>query len=185
MERLRSYHHGDLRRALLDTAAETIAESGPQALSLRELARRIGVSHAAPQHHFGDKAGLLTALAIEGFELLAQEVSTAKGDLLASGVAYVGFAARHRAHFEVMFQPSLYRADDPQLAQAQLKAREALEQAVRGHRKARGKAEDARLAAWSIAHGFAKLWLAGALPPELGRDPEAAARKVLRMLFSQ
>ena len=57
----RPYHHGDLRRALLDAAVEVIEESGPTALSLRDLARRADVSHAAPQHHFGDKAGLLTA----------------------------------------------------------------------------------------------------------------------------
>ncbi len=107
-----SYHHGDLRRVLLSTAAEAIAESGPAALSLRELARRAGVSHAAPAHHFGDKAGLLTALATQGFDLLADALRQAGDDLLDTGVAYVGFAVRHRAHFDVMFRPELYRADD-------------------------------------------------------------------------
>src|SRR6266536_5182875 len=67
----RAYHHGDLRRALLVAAVEVIEESGPAALSLRDLARRAGVSHAAPQHHFGDKAGLLTAVAAEGYRRLA------------------------------------------------------------------------------------------------------------------
>src|SRR5689334_10951829 len=61
-ERQRPYHHGDLRRALLAAAVKMIAEAGPGALSLRALARRIGVSHAAPAHHFSDKAGLLTAV---------------------------------------------------------------------------------------------------------------------------
>ena len=90
----RGYHHGDLPRALLAAAAEAIAEFGPAALSLRDLARRAGVSHAAPTHHFGDKAGLLTALAVEGFDLLAAAPTAAGDDLLDVGVAYVDFAVR-------------------------------------------------------------------------------------------
>jgi AcrR family transcriptional regulator len=66
------YHHGDLRRAILDAAVESISAHGSTALSLREVSRRAGVSHAAPIHHFGDKAGVLTALAAEGYELLAE-----------------------------------------------------------------------------------------------------------------
>ena len=62
-----SYHHGNLRRVLLDGALEAIAENGVAAMSLRDVARRAGVSHSAPAHHFGDKAGVLTAIAIEGF----------------------------------------------------------------------------------------------------------------------
>ena len=73
----RPYHHGDLRRALLDAALAEIAEGGPGQVSLRELARPVGVSHAAPRHHFGDKRGLLTAVAVEGFELLAVELGAA------------------------------------------------------------------------------------------------------------
>src|ERR671931_485088 len=67
----RPYHHGDLPRVLLDTATQAIAEAGPAAVSLRDLARRAGVSHAAPAHHFGDKAGLLSAVAADGFRRLA------------------------------------------------------------------------------------------------------------------
>lgn len=61
-----SYHHGDLRRAIIDAALDVIREFSPAAVSLRDLARRAGVSHAAPAHHFGDKAGLLTAVAVQG-----------------------------------------------------------------------------------------------------------------------
>ncbi|HEY4419033.1 MAG TPA: TetR family transcriptional regulator, partial [Pseudonocardia sp.] len=71
------YHHGDLRRALLDTALQAVAEQGPAAISLRDVARRAGVSHAAPTHHFGDKTGLLTALAAEGWSLLADALTEA------------------------------------------------------------------------------------------------------------
>ncbi|WP_018786111.1 TetR/AcrR family transcriptional regulator [Micromonospora sp. CNB394] len=176
-----SYHHGDLRRVLLGTAADAIAESGPAALSLRELARRAGVSHAAPAHHFGDKAGLLTAFATQGFDLLADALRQAGDDLLDTGVAYVGFAVRHRAHFDVMFRPELYRAGDPELAAARARSGELLRGGVSRHT---GREPDAdALAAWSIVHGFATLWLSGALPPRLGDDPEAAARTVIRRLF--
>ncbi|MEW2383285.1 TetR/AcrR family transcriptional regulator [Micromonospora sp. NPDC047707] len=181
-----SYHHGDLRRTLLTAAAEVIEESGPAALSLRDLARRAGVSHAAPAHHFGDKAGLLTALAVEGFDLLAEALHAADGGLVEAGVAYVDFAVRHRAHFEVMFRPDLYRADAPELAAARERSGAALHAGVAelppGHGTAGDAAGDA-LAAWSIVHGFATLWNAGALPPDTGDDPRAAARAVIRRLF--
>ncbi|HEX2356649.1 MAG TPA: TetR/AcrR family transcriptional regulator [Micromonosporaceae bacterium] len=181
----RPYHHGDLRRALLDAAASTIEESGPAALSLRDLARRAGVSHAAPAHHFGDKAGLLTALAAQGYELLDEALRAAGGDLLEVGVAYVRFAVEHRAHFEVMFRPDLYRSDDPSVVAARRRAGAALRAGVGSlpDRPDGERAELAALAAWSIVHGFASLWLDGALPPELGDDPAAAARRVIRLLF--
>ncbi|WP_328423459.1 TetR/AcrR family transcriptional regulator [Micromonospora sp. NBC_00389] len=186
MTETRAYHHGDLRHALLAAAVEAIEEVGPAALSLRDLARRAGVSHAAPAHHFGDKAGLLTALAAQGFDLLAQTLVRAGDDMLAAGVAYVDFAVQRRAHFEVMFRPELYRADDAELVAAQGQARAALRAGV-GALPARGAPADAdrdSLAAWSIAHGFATLWLAGALPDRVGDDPRVAARAVLRRLVN-
>ncbi|MDI9886447.1 TetR/AcrR family transcriptional regulator [Streptomyces sp. HNM0645] len=181
-----SYHHGDLRRAFLDAAVEVIGESGPGAMSLRELARRAGVSHAASQHHFGDKAGLLTAVACQGYELLADKLSGAGDGLLDVGVAYVHFAATHRAHFEVMFQPSLYHADTPEVSAARERAGAALAVGLRRMPGRRGAAsEHASVAAWSIVHGFASLWLAGVLPDGLGDDPEAAARPVIKLLLDQ
>ncbi|MFC0507994.1 TetR/AcrR family transcriptional regulator [Micromonospora costi] len=185
MSPTRGYHHGDLRRALLDAAAEVIGESGPAALSLRDLARRAGVSHAAPAHHFGDKAGLLTALAVQGFDLLAQTLRDAGDDLLAAGVAYVDFAVRHRAHFEVMFRPDLYRADAAEVRAASARAGDVLRARVAGlPTRGGGPGDPGRdaLAAWSIVHGFATLWLAGALPDRLGDDPREAARAVIRRL---
>src|SRR5215212_10166673 len=126
----RPYHHGDLRRALLKAALQAIAEVGPAAVSLRDLARRTGVSHAAPAHHFGDKAGLLTAVATDGFRRLAatlRDTYEATGSFLEVGVAYVGFAVTHRAHFEVMFRPELYHPDDPELVRARDAARALLD----------------------------------------------------------
>jgi AcrR family transcriptional regulator len=120
MER-ETYHHGRLPETLLKAAAKLIAEQGVANLSLREVARHAGVSHGAPAHHFADKAGLLTALATQGYELFTDALCAARdaeGDdtvarLAATGRAYVLFAAKHRAHFEVMFRPELLRTDDP------------------------------------------------------------------------
>jgi AcrR family transcriptional regulator len=183
----RPYHHGDLRRALLDEALTAIGRDGPANLSLRDLARRVGVSHAAPTHHFGDKVGLLTAIAAEGFDLLADETAGAfsrTGSFLEVGVAYVGFAVRHRAHFEVMFRPELLRADDPALAAARRRSGEALYGPV--GTVALDPSSDtlrAGVAAWALVHGLATLYLDGNLPPALGDDPEVIAREIAVHLF--
>src|SRR5512133_2304967 len=104
------YHHGELRRALLDASLAVIERDGVSALSLRELARRLGVSHAAPAHHFPDKAALLVEIAREGYErfgaALAAAADAAPDDdarLAAIGRAYVDFALAHPATFRVMF----------------------------------------------------------------------------------
>jgi AcrR family transcriptional regulator len=182
----RRYHHGDLRRALLAAATQSIIEVGPAELSLRDLARRVGVSHAAPTHHFGDKAGLLTAVAAEGFQLLADGLRDAwerTHSYLEVGVAYVGFAVTHRAHFEVMFRPELYRADDPDLQAARAQA----QQLLYGPVIELGEASpiEAGVAAWSLMHGVAWLWLNGILPPQVGDDPQAIARVVGRYLLQR
>ncbi|MFI6760219.1 TetR/AcrR family transcriptional regulator [Micromonospora sp. NPDC050417] len=185
----RPYHHGDLQRALLAAAVDAIGESGPTALSLRDLARRAGVSHAAPTHHFGDKAGLLTVLATQGFHLLADDLARVRketGSLLEIGVGYVRFAFQHRAHFEVMFRPELYRRDDPLLLAAKNRANDELQAGVATLAEPPGEGQDARragLAAWSIVHGFATLWLSGALPPDVGEDPASASRVIIGRLF--
>jgi AcrR family transcriptional regulator len=167
---------------------EAIAEVGPTAVSLRDLARRTGVSHAAPAHHFGDKAGLLTAVATDGFRRLAatlRETYQATGSFLEVGVAYVGFAVTHRAHFEVMFRPELYHPDDPELTQAREQARALLyPPAAEVANSPDGRDEvRAGVAAWSLVHGLATLWLNQNLPPQLADDPEQITREVARYLF--
>ncbi|MFJ5737901.1 TetR/AcrR family transcriptional regulator [Streptomyces microflavus] len=185
-EREHTYHHGDLRRAILSAALDAIAAEGPAALSLRDLARRAGVSHAAPAHHFKDRTGLLTAVAAEGYALFADALAGAP-DLRERGVAYVRFAATHPAHFQVMFQPALYRADDPDLLSAQARATDALRAGV-ADLPPGGRGEDDRLAgvaAWSLAHGFATLLLSGNLSDALeGRDPEEAFRSLTGLIFA-
>jgi AcrR family transcriptional regulator len=182
------YHHGALRRAVLDGALAVIDEQGLAALSLREVARRAGVSHAAPAHHFGDKAGVLTAIAIEGFELLAATTRAAtepSGSLVEGGTAYIRFATEHRAHYEVMFRPDLYHSDDRHLSSALAAAANVLFDAVRkalGPGASEADTVGGVIAAWSFAHGFASLWSAGNIPGSSGSDPEDLARQAAAAL---
>ncbi|HEY2216908.1 MAG TPA: TetR/AcrR family transcriptional regulator, partial [Solirubrobacteraceae bacterium] len=107
----RPYHHGNLRAALLDQAERTLRERGAQELSLRELARDVGVSHGAPRRHFADRQALLDALAEAGFDRLGGELRAALGGagedfqsrLSAIAAAYVHFATRDAALLELMF----------------------------------------------------------------------------------
>jgi len=173
----RPYHHGDLRAALLRAAVEAIGQAGPAGMSLRDVARRAGVSHAAAAYHFGDKAGLLTAVAAQGYRMLTQELQNARDSgrgFLEVGVAYVRFAVSHRAHFEVMYRPELYRPDDAEVREARAGA------AVLLYGTASPDAGQlaAGAAAWSLVHGLATLWLNGNLPPQLGTDPEEITRRV-------
>ena len=172
------YHHGDLRRAVLDAALEVIEEAGPSAVSLRDLARRIGVSHAGPAHHFGSKEGVFTALAAEGFTVLADDLAAAAGSTSSMadlGSAYVRFGLRHRAHFEVMFRPDLYDEDDPAVAEPRDRARAHLTEGARVAETHLGDVspEVVELAAWALVHGFATLATTGAA--ELGSDDEVDA----------
>ncbi|WP_330328344.1 TetR/AcrR family transcriptional regulator [Streptomyces sp. NBC_00536] len=183
-----SYHHGDLRRALLTAAVEAIEESGATAVSLRDLARRAGVSHAAPAHHFGDKAGLLTAVAVEGFDLFTDALNATwerTGDFAEVGVAYVRFGLTHRGHFEVMFQPALCRTDAADLTAARARAAESLRSgaALLAARTEDGDEQIATLAAWSLVHGFTALRLSGTLPLPPDADVEGVARQVTRLLL--
>ncbi|MCT9093822.1 TetR/AcrR family transcriptional regulator [Streptomyces sp. ASQP_92] len=182
-----SYHHGGLRRALLTAAVEAIEESGATAVSLRDLARRAGVSHAAPAHHFGDKAGLLTAVAVEGFDLFADALNAAwerTGDFAEVGVAYVRFGLTHRGHFEVMFQPALCRTDSADLTAARARAAKSLRDgaALLAARTEDGDHQIAMMAAWSLVHGFTALQLSNTLPLPPTADPESVARQVTRFL---
>ena len=109
--RRNTYHHGDLRRALIDAALRLIAAEGAGSFTLREVARRARVSHAAPYRHFPDKMALLAAVAEEGFRALRERLLAVGAGLSSEplrhlqtlGVEYVRFAVEHPAHFQVMF----------------------------------------------------------------------------------
>src|SRR4051794_574241 len=157
----RQYHHGNLRRALMDEALRVIDEDGPSAVSLRELARRIGVSHAAPAHHFADKTALYTAIATEGQIMLAEgmEAAAASGGsdhehsrFLDVGLAYVRFAAEHPAHIRVMYQPSLYDTGDTEWQAARQRCFAAFF-ATAGAFKPEADPAQVGLAGWCLMHG--------------------------------
>lgn len=181
----RPYHHGNLRRAVLDVTAAVIDEVGPASVSMRDVARRAGVAHTSVTHHFGDKAGLLGAVAAEGYRRLGEEllaVHHAGGSFLDLGVAYVRFATRNGAHFRVMFRPELYRHDDPELTEARA-VTTAMLYGQAGEIADEGTTSmTAAIAGWSLVHGLATLWLDGNLPPQLGDDPEDIARRVAALL---
>lgn len=174
----RPYHHGDLRRALLEAAEAAVADSGPAALSLRDLARRAGVSHAAPAHHFGSKHGLLTAIGASGFAGLADALAAARetGDLADVGAAYVAFAASRPGAFAVMFDATLLDWSDPALREAGGRARGELATAVASAAGDAPDPEAAQLAAWSLVHGLAALVRGGMT--STAEDPAALSRRV-------
>lgn len=165
----KSYHHGELRKALVDAAASLAAEHGPESVSLREVAKRAGVSHAAPYHHFRSKAELLHAVALEGERLMdvgmkrawARRHRTPVDRLFAMGRAYIQFAVRHPHYFRAMFRgvtPDEGLPDALQLGQRNFDALITAVQACIGEtgrptRRARGLI----LTAWTIVHGMASL----------------------------
>jgi AcrR family transcriptional regulator len=181
----------------LAETASAIADDGVAKLSMRALAKRVGVSNAAPTYHFADKAGLLTALAAEGFELLAEAMigtdavsvegdgpasvtdggESADGGLVARSAAYVDFALRCPSHFTVMFQPRLLHDDDADLIAARQRASAALSAGVAAARQ--GPDSDFVVAAWSLLHGYATLVLSGAVEAE---DALSQARSVAAQL---
>lgn len=155
LEESRPYHHGDLRATLLAAAAELLAAGGVAAISLREVARRAGVSHNAPYRHFPDRDSLLAALAEEGFRELARDMRES-GGLAALGQCYVRFALARPGCFALMFSPALDKARHPGLQQAATALYQLLAQSVQAAAPARDP-QLATLAAWSLVHGLAQL----------------------------
>ena len=177
------YHHGDLKTAILAQAATLVAERGADGISLRELARAAGVSHAAPAHHFTDRRGLFTALATEGFQLLAAALTEARPQFIEAAKAYVRFALAHPGHYEVMFDKSLYDDTDAELVAAASAAGAELNRGVAtlADPKTAADPEGAALAAWSLVHGFSMLWLNDAI--DTAGDPIAKVEGLAAILF--
>lgn len=161
-----SYHHGDLRTALVAAAEGLLAEGTP--LSLRSVAKAAGVSHAAPYHHFANLEALMAAVAARGFADLAAAMEGAHqpGDtattLVGHCTAYVGFALARPAVFRLMFSPLLQRKPEhPALLAAADGSFEVLRRAAHAHVPEGG--DELALAGWSLAHGLAGLAIDGAL----------------------
>jgi len=188
----RGYHHGALRSALLSAAEALIEERGVDRFSLRETARRAGVSPAAPAHHFGDSRGLLTAIATEGFRELGDALGaadvgeTSRARLLSQGRAYVRFALSRPARFKLMWRKAILDVDDPHYVEAGDRAFRILDRAARGRDAVPAGRGDAALApsiaCWSMVHGFASLALDGAFGAESGAA-ELAAKSLLPLVL--
>ena len=180
-----AYHHGDLPAALLGAVESAVADGGVSGVSLRDVARRAGVSHGAPAYHFGSKAGLLTAFATAGYRLLAESVikevaaSDARdgaAELAAIGRGYVRFGVAHPAHFEVMFRLDALDPGNPAFVAASEAAYGLLTATVercRASGRLRGaSAEVVAVSAWSLVHGLSALWISGRLSERIAeRDP--------------
>jgi AcrR family transcriptional regulator len=171
----RPYHHGRLRAAVVAAAVAEVEAVGAAGVSMREIARRAGVSHAAPAHHFGDKAGIFTAIATEGFRMTAEAIApaaTGTFGFLHGGAAYVSFALAHPGHFEVMYRPGLYRTADPELVAAREAAFAVLDSSAAAL-AAEWDIDDVQglvVAGWSLSHGLATLLLTGNLHDRLPPD---------------
>ncbi|MGD1864490.1 MAG: TetR/AcrR family transcriptional regulator [Phormidesmis sp.] len=176
MAKKQTYHHGDLRQALVNAALEVLETKDAKSISLREVARQAGVSHTAPYRHFEDKAALLAAVAEEGFiefgTYLQAAVDQAQAapieSLQATGEAYVRYALDHPTHFRVMF--GSFPADEPAdstLSQVSNGTFQILVEVITaGQAAGLLKAGDPNLLAlgrWSMVHGLAMLLLDGML----------------------
>lgn len=173
------YHHGDLRRALLEEASVVLEEAGPDAISMRELARRLSVSHAAPGHHFAGRADLLQELAAEGYRQLADALEGAmtgerESWLRETGRAYVRFALANPQRYRLMFTTGITRGCGEGLSFESSRAYIALLTSVYGD-LSHLDPDDYQLGAgelrsWSLVHGAVMLWIDGQLQQSTTED---------------
>lgn len=187
----------DLPARLLAVTEEILREQGLHKFTLREAARRAGVSHGAPAFHFKDASGLLTAFATEAFKALrelmleyrAKAPKDAPAQLLAVGCAYIDYAISHRPQFQLMFRSDTIRLDDEQFMEASKGAFQQLQDTMTPL-FAPGESDAARMSklmlAWSAVHGFATLYLEKGFGPFYGGNPRppvsADAKRMLELL---
>jgi AcrR family transcriptional regulator len=170
----KSYHHGDLKNALIQAGISVLAKEGVEALSLRKLARKAGVSHAAPYAHFTDKQELIAAIATEGYKKLYQRIHAAQHDdpiecLIATVWAYGQFALQEPDHFKVTFSGVVeHEYDYPEYIEQSRKSLALLvsivERGQEAHVLPTGDAEMLAVSLWSGIHGVITLYLGNQLP---------------------
>jgi AcrR family transcriptional regulator len=183
----RPYHHGDLRRVVIETAQDMLREDKGWQFTLREVARRAGVSHAAPYKHFPDKSALLAELATLGFNQLkgqiaaaiAQPSGSARAEFMSAARAYIFFGTANPSLYRLMFSADVDRTAFPTLDEAGAGAfAELLGVLERGRQSGAFRAQPARsqaAASWALVHGFTMLAIDGQLLPEkVGPDPANA-----------
>ncbi|MCC5886043.1 MAG: TetR/AcrR family transcriptional regulator [Gammaproteobacteria bacterium] len=187
-----AYHHGDLRSALLAAADSLLEDRGVEGFTLRECARRAGVSHAAPAHHFKDVRGLLTAVAAGAFDRLTTSMhdrkALAPGDPLSqlqgAGEGYIAFALGEPQHFYLMFRCSVVNTEDEALSASGRAAFLELERPVAALHAVDDAMADANgnidaVLLWSLVHGFAHLYLDGRVGRYSELDAATLAERVI------
>jgi AcrR family transcriptional regulator len=188
----KNYHHGQLKASLIQIATDMLAEGGVETLSLREVAKRAGVSHNAPYQHFKDKDALVAAIVEEGFRKLGEAVDDAVDDLdepqaklIAAGQSYVSFMLEHPSYLSVMFSAfphTIY----PELSKTAIGTLERLIQiVVEGQARGvfvEGDAAEIAGAVWMMVHGLSSVTLAQKLPVMGERTPVELAGVYIRML---
>ncbi len=192
-----TYHHGDLRQALIEAALTLISEKNVESISLRDVARRVGVSHAAPYRHFADKNTLLAAVATEGFQLLHDALEEAAHNvpdhplkqLQDIGIAYVHFALSHSSHYRLMFgayQTTVSQQPD-NLAEAVDNAFMVLVNVIiQGQKVGVMRANDPRQlaqAAWALVHGLAMLLMDGQISEMNAQSVTSLSTAVTQLLL--
>lgn len=193
MTESKKYHHGSLRTTLIETGLELVSEKGIAVFTLRGVAKRAGVSTAAPYHHFKNKAELLEAMASQGWAMMGERFRIASEDketpmekLAAIGIEYITFAVEHTAYFRVMSRPDLYCSSEPvEYTGAGVEVFEMLNTAVKNCFP--GKEDDDPfirgrvLEAWVRVHGFATLWIDG--PIKATSLGEMGFEEMMKILF--
>ncbi len=190
-----SYHHGNLRQALLAKALTSLQKGGVERLSLRELARSLEVSQAAPYRHFPDKESLLAELAAQGFRELARDMKAAmqgedeaSGALQAAGLSYIRFATHHPEQYRLMFgngriEKGRYSSFDEAAADAFGVLLDVIQRGVASRSFRDEPVMALALAAWSVVHGFASLAIDGQVVAVGTEENPSLAEQVTRLLL--
>ncbi len=190
VKRPKTYHHGDLKSAMIHAALELVGEKGPRGFTLNEASRRAGVSVSAPYNHFKDKEALLIEIVLLGNRTLEAELraaaaaaQTPAARLQAVYLAYIHFADQHPGLFAVMFQSGIDKSPYPEVHASAAAAFDVAVEIATQIEPAAASAMQLALAVWTMAHGFATLSAEGALDQaENHRAPPAADALVLRLL---
>ena len=186
------YHHGNLKAVLITAADDIIREKGIEGFSLREAARRAGVSIGAPAHHFGSATGLLTEVALLGYESLGGALnavrlsSDAVADLRHLALAYVNFALAHPGRFRLMFRPDLVDRNDPRYGAASAQALSGFVTVIGRHKPPSADAMAEVFIHWSTVHGMANLVLDGKAKYLFdGATPQDFATRILPTVLAK
>ncbi len=185
----KKYHHGDLRRALIDAGLVELEDQGVEGLSMRGIAARVGVSHTAPKNHFDGLRGLLTAIAARGFEMLSEEMhatgtTSAADPVLGPGEGYIRFALQNPELYKLMFSRARTDAEDPDLKEAAERSYGMLRQIASRLDGQTASAPDASRRTewmlWSLVHGYAMLLIEGELDRQDDGSPIFSIQDLLR-----